>query len=45
LLIISPNNLHIATTAVTLPVLEFSIAISSALIVSTSEALVRIGLN
>jgi hypothetical protein len=35
--ILSPKTLSIATTAVTLPVLEFSIAISLALIVSSAS--------
>ena len=34
---LSPKTLSIATTAVTLPVLEFSIAISLALIVSSAS--------
>jgi hypothetical protein len=43
LLILSPKTLSIATTAVTLPVLEFSIAISLALIVSSASLVALIG--
>jgi hypothetical protein len=42
--ILSPKTLSIATTAVTLPVLEFSIAISLALIVSSASLVALIGL-
>jgi len=41
--IFSPNTLCIATTAVTFPVLEFSIAISFALIVSSASLVALIG--
>jgi hypothetical protein len=41
--ILSPKTLSIATTAVTLPVLEFSIAISLALIVSSASLVALIG--
>ena len=40
---LSPKTLSIATTAVTLPVLEFSIAISLALIVSSASLVALIG--
>jgi hypothetical protein len=40
---LSPKTLNIATTAVTLPVLEFSIAISLALIVSSASLVALIG--
>jgi hypothetical protein len=40
---LSPKILSIATTAVTLPVLEFSIAISLALIVSSASLVALIG--
>jgi hypothetical protein len=43
LLILSPKTLSIATTAATLPVLEFSIAISLALIVSSASLVALIG--
>ncbi len=43
LLILSPKTLSIATTAVTLPVLEFWIAISLALIVSSASLVALIG--
>jgi len=43
LLIFSPKILSIATTAVTLPVLEFSIAISLDLIVSSASLVDLIG--
>ncbi len=42
-LILSPKTLSIATTADTLPVLEFSIAISLALIVSSASLVALIG--
>ena len=40
---LSPKTLSIGTTAVTLPVLEFSIAISLALIVSSASLVALIG--
>ncbi len=43
LLILSPKALSIATTAVTLSVLEFSIAISLALIMSSASLVALIG--
>jgi hypothetical protein len=42
-LLVSPKIFSIATTAVTLPVLEFSIAISLALIVSSASLVALIG--
>jgi hypothetical protein len=39
----SPNTLSIATTAVTFPVLEFSTAISLALMVSSASLVALIG--
>ncbi len=42
-LLLSPKTLSIATTAVTLPVLEFSIAISLALILSSASLVALIG--
>jgi hypothetical protein len=41
--ILSPKTLSISTTAVTFPVLEFSIAISLALIVSSASLVALIG--
>jgi len=41
--VLSPKTLSIATTAVTFPVLEFSIAISLALIVSSASLVALIG--
>jgi hypothetical protein len=43
LLILSPKTLSIATTAVTFPILEFLIAISLALIVSSASLVALIG--
>jgi len=41
--VLPPKTLGIATTAVTFPVLEFSIAISLALIVSSASLVASIG--
>jgi hypothetical protein len=41
--VLSPETLSIATTAVTFPVSEFSIAISLALIVSSASLVALIG--
>jgi hypothetical protein len=42
-LLLSPKTCSIATTAVPLPVLEFSIAISLALIISSASLVALIG--